>query len=233
MNTTTLLRLEKAKSRPAPLDGVKVWDLPTRLFHWALATCVAGAVVTAQLGGNWMDWHLRLGIATLGLLGFRLVWGLAGPRYARFGNFLYTPRAAWQHLREVRSAARHVGHSPSGAASVFALLAVLAAQVATGLFSSDSISTEGPLVAHASEAVVSWSTWLHLKLQWVIYGMVALHVIAVVAYLVVKKDNLIAPMVTGRKHGIHATPAADGWRVRIGGALGMAAALGLAFWWLR
>lgn len=235
VDSVTLVHPKAAAPVAAPVAvaGVKVWDLPTRLFHWALVLCVTGAVLTAKLGGNWMEWHPRLGIATLALLAFRLVWGLIGPRYARFGSFRCSPKAAWRHTRKFKSAECHAGHNPSGAISVLAMLAVLIMQTMSGLFSSDAIGTDGPLARYATEAAVSWSTLLHLRLQWVIYALIGLHLGAVVAYLVLKHDNLIVPMLSGRKHGLSAEPAADGWGVRIAGLLLFAAAFGLAFWWLQ
>lgn len=204
-------------ARPAR-PAVRVWDLPTRVFHWALAVCVTGAVVTAQVGGNWMDWHVRFGVSTLGLLVFRIVWGLMGPRYARFRSFWYRPSAVLAHLKAAPGATvRHAGHSPSGAASVFAMLLVMAAVVLSGLFSSDSISTEGALVRFASEATVSLATAIHVKLDWAVYVLVGLHVAAVFAYLVIKKQDLIRPMVNGDKPGIRAPHAEDSFDVRLTG----------------
>ena len=210
---------------------VRVGDLPTRVFHWALVTCVAATVASAQQGGNWMAWHTRLGAVILGLLAFRIVWGLVGPRYARFRSFLYGPRALVAHFKSMRSEAdRHAGHSPSGAASVFALLGVLVSLCASGLFSSDSISTDGPLVRFASEAQVSLATSVHVTLQWVIYGLVALHVAAVLAYLVFKKDDLIRPMINGDKPGIRAPGATDSFGVRLGGLTLMLGSVAGAVW---
>ncbi len=210
--------------------AVKVWDLPTRLFHWLLVLCCTGAIMTAQVGGNWMDWHLRLGTATLGLLVFRILWGMIGPRYARFTSFHVSLRSVLAYLR---NGDRQAGHSPTGALAVCALLGLLLLQAGTGLFTSDSIATEGPLVRLASDELVSWASWLHERTQWVIYGMVGLHIVAVFVYLLVKRENLITPMITGSKHGIHATAAADGVAVRVMGLLLIGIFVGLAMWWLR
>jgi cytochrome b len=212
--------------------GVRVWDLPTRIFHWSLLACVVGAVASARLGGNWMDWHLRFGGSTLGLLAFRIVWGIVGPRYARFRSFLYAPRDMLAYVRTMGSTAvaRHAGHSPSGAASVFALLGVLAAVSVSGLFSSDSISTDGALVRFASDSTVRLATSIHVRLQWAIYGLVALHVAAVLAYLVVKKIDLIRPMLHGDKPGIRAPHAADSIGVRIAGLALMGGSVAGAVW---
>jgi cytochrome b len=213
---------------------VRVWDMPTRVFHWSLLVCVVGAVTSAQLGGNWMEWHLRFGVATLGLLVFRIVWGVVGPRYARFRSFLFPPRVVLAHLKEIHSERqRHAGHSPSGAVAVFALLGVFGAQALSGLLSSDSIGTDGPLARFVSESTVNLATSIHLMLQWAIYSFVALHVVAVVAYLVVKKHDLIRPMVHGDKPGIRAPHADDSIGVRIAGLALMLGSVAGAAWLFR
>lgn len=211
-------------------EGVKVWDLPTRVFHWSLVLCVSLAVTSAQLGGNWMDWHVRFGIATLALLVFRLIWGLFGPRYARFRSFLYSPLALWRHLRLIhRNGDKHAGHSPSGAASVLTLLIVLLLQVASGLFSSDSISVDGPLAKWVRETTIERMTWLHWQLQWLLYGLVLLHVLAILFYWLVKHDNLLGPMISGVKQGLQAPDTEDTGRVRM---VGLGLILGLLYWGL-
>ncbi len=212
--------------------GVRVWDLPTRVFHWTLLLCVSGAVVSAQLGGNWMDWHVRCGAATAGLLAFRIVWGVIGPRYARFRSFVRGPRAVLADLFR-RKRERHAGHSPSGGASVVALLGVLGMLVGSGLLSSDSISTEGALVRFASESVVTRATALHHKLQWVIYALVGLHVLAVLAYLWLKRIDLIRPMFNGNQRGVRAPHASDTIVVRVIGLGLMAMSVSCALWLLR
>jgi cytochrome b len=201
------------------------------VFHWLLLGSVAGAVSSAQLAGNWMEWHSRLGATVLGLLAFRIVWGIAGPRYARFRSFLYGPRALVAHFKSMRSSTvRHAGHSPSGGLSVFALLGVLLSLAVSGLFSSDSISTDGPLTRFVGEEAVSLATSIHSMLQWAIYGLVALHVAAVATYLVIKKEDLIGPMIHGDKPGIRAPEAADSLGVRLGGLALMAGSVALSLW---
>ena len=212
--------------------GVRVWDLPTRVFHGSLLACVSGAVISAQLGGNWMDWHVRFGAATAGLLAFRIVWGFVGPRYARFRSFVHAPRTVLADLFK-RGGERHAGHSPSGGASVLALLSALTALTLSGLLSSDSISTDGALVRYASESTVTAATSLHHKLQWVIYALVGLHVLAVLAYLLLKKIDLIRPMLHGDKPGLRAPHAADTLSVRVVGLGLMFSSVTGAVWLLR
>jgi cytochrome b len=208
---------------------VKVWDLPTRLFHWGLATSVGAAIVTAKLGGNWMEWHLRFGLLTLVLLMFRLIWGVIGSRYARFSSLLYTPRAVLRYVSAGRQAPRHAGHSPSGAVAVIVFLTVLIVQAGTGLITSDAIDTDGPLVRFASDSQVSWASWVHVHMQWVIYALISLHVAAIATYLLYKRDNLIGAMITGWNRGLSAPPANDSWPVRLGGIVVLVVLGSMAF----
>ncbi len=110
-----------------PTHTIRIWDLPTRLFHWLLAASVVALVVTAKVGGNAMVWHFRLGYVVLALLAFRLVWGLVGGRWSRFASFVPTPGRLWRYLRGSSAEADSAGHSPLGALSVLALLGVLIA----------------------------------------------------------------------------------------------------------
>lgn len=180
--------------------SVRIWDLPTRVFHWALVAGVAAAFATAYLPGSWIVWHSRLGYAMLALLLFRLVWGLVGGRWSRFASFLYSPRSVVGYLRGRAHPEHLVGHNPLGAASVFAMLAVLLAQIASGLISDDEIAFAGPLNRYVSSTTGLLATWYHKDVgQWLLAGLVGLHVMAVLYYLLRKKENLIWPMVLGDK----------------------------------
>lgn len=191
-------------NRAAAVRDVTVWDLPTRLFHWGLVLLVAVAIVSAKL--DRMAIHMLAGEAVLALLLFRLVWGLIGSQTARFSDFVAGPRAVLGYaaglLRKggAGPAPRPVlGHNPLGGLMVLLMLAALTTQAVSGLFTSDDILVDGPLVAVAgSDAVKEFST-LHRLLSDGILILVGVHVLAVLAYLLVKKENLIRPMVTGRK----------------------------------
>lgn len=177
---------------------IRIWDLPTRLFHWLLALCVVGLVASAKLG--LMGWHFRLGYAMLTLLLFRLLWGLLGGRWSRFASFLYTPGSLWRHLRGQGDPAHAIGHSPTGALSVFALLVLLLVQVATGLISDDEIASAGPLTHLVPGTWVSLASWYHRAIgQWVLIALVALHIAAILWYLWARGQNLILPMIHGDK----------------------------------
>lgn len=187
---------------PPDIRQVRVWDLPTRLFHWLLAGCVIASVISAKVGGNAMVWHLRLGYVVLALLAFRLLWGVMGGRWSRFVSFVYSPTTLLRYLRGQGRADEHldVGHTPTGALSVFALLGILAVQVATGLIADDEIATTGPLIKFVSGATSSLATSWHKTFgQWLIITLVVLHIAAIVFYLVKKRQNLVQPMITGDK----------------------------------
>ncbi len=181
------------------MTTVRIWDLPTRVFHWALALCVIGLIVTAKVGGDAMNWHFRLAYATLTLLVFRLLWGLVGGHWSRFATFFPTPGRLSRYLGGRATAADGAGHSPVGALSVLAMLLVLGLQVASGLFADDEIAFSGPLTALVSgEWVGRATTWHKGWGQYLVIGLVVLHVLAVFAYLA-RRRNLITPMLTGDK----------------------------------
>ena len=179
---------------------VRVWDLPTRLFHWLLVTCVVALVVTGKVGGNATEWHARLGYTVLALLLFRLVWGFVGGRWSRFRSFLYTPGHVKAYLGGRPHPDHLVGHNPLGAGSVFAMLVVLLAQAGTGLFADDEIAFTGPLNRFVSTARGLALTSYHRNVgQWLVYALVALHLAAIVFYVRRKRQVLVRPMITGDK----------------------------------
>lgn len=197
---------------------IRLWDLPTRLFHWLLAGLVVASFVSGKIGGNAMDWHGKFGLAILGLLAFRLVWGFAGSTYARFVSFLPTPAKVLAYLR---GQWRGVGHNPLGAFSVFGLLLLLAFQVGTGLFGNDDIAFRGPLYELIGKDLSDRLTGLHKLSVNVLIALVTLHIVAIAFYVRVKKDDLIRPMLTGWKD----VAPGEGASASGGGALPLAVAL--------
>lgn len=208
---------------------IRVWDLPTRLFHWCLALAAIGLLVTGKIGGDAMVWHARLGYCVGALLMFRLVWGFAGGHWSRFASFLPSPSAAWRYVRGMPGDPRP-GHNPLGAFSVYAMLLLFAAQVASGLFSETKEDFAGPLSVLASNALVHWLTGYHKIFgQWMLIALVVLH-LAAIAYYILRGKKLVSAMV----HGDMSAPAAttssrdDGaarWR-----ALMLLALASLAMW---
>ncbi len=182
---------------------VKVWDGWIRLFHWALVLLVAAQWATAELA--LMEWHFRIGYMVLALLLFRLGWGLVGSDTARFARFLKSPAAALRHLHEFRQRGpdTEVGHNAAGGWMVLGLLGLLLAQVATGLFANEepgeSYAAHGPFALAVDDALSALLSGLHEQLFNVILLAVALHVAAVLGYLLLRGHNLVRPMLTGRK----------------------------------
>ena len=189
---------------------VRVWDLPTRLFHWVLALSIVGSVSSAYLGGNAMIWHFRFGYVVFALLLFRLCWGLVGGRWSRFASFMHAPGTLRRYLRGTHRADEHleVGHNPLGSLSVFALLLFLLAQVATGLVADDEIAYSGPLNRYVSNALAGRASHWHADVgQWILLALIALHVLAIVFYAWRKRLKLVHAMVHGDKALAIAAPA--------------------------
>lgn len=182
------------------MHTTRVWDLPTRLFHWLLAIAVVGLVVTGQVGGIWMNWHFRLGYSVLTLLLFRLVWGFVGGHWSRFSQFFYSPSTIWRYIRGQSTPTHSVGHNPLGFLSVVGMLGFLLLQVVSGLFSDDEIATSGPLSKFANSEWVSRVSDYHTDIgKFVILGLVVLHIAAIAFYRIKKGDNLVRPMLLGDK----------------------------------
>lgn len=183
---------------PAP-PGVRrivLWDLPLRVFHWSLVAAVTAAIVTGELGGAWMPWHGRAGLLIVGLLVFRVVWGVLGSATSRFTHFAPSPGRLIAYLR---GRWRGVGHNPLGALSVFALLGLLSAQVATGLFGNDDIAFAGPLNHLVEDSSGARVTGWHRLLADALFVLLALHLAAIAFHVLVKRHRLIRPMITGRQ----------------------------------
>lgn len=179
---------------------VRVWDLPTRVFHWALVVCVMGSVTTVQIGGDAMIWHFRCGYAVLSLLMFRIIWGLVGGHWSRFASFIYSPASVLRYLRGQGPPEHAIGHNPLGAGSVFAMLGFLLLQVGTGLISDDEISSMGPLAKFVSNATVSAATFYHGNVgKLILLGLILVHIGAISFYFFKKGENLVRPMIHGDK----------------------------------
>jgi cytochrome b len=230
-------RTDRPWMPPTPVAAeapVRVWDLPTRLFHWTLAAAVVGSVVSAKIGGNAVVWHFRFGAVVLALLSFRLVWGLVGGRWSRFASFAYAPGTVLRYLRGQARPDEHldVGHNPLGSLSVFALLGVLALQLATGLVADDEIASVGPLNRFVSNALASSATGWHKNFgQYILLGLVALHIAAIAYHAVAKRRNLVGPMLGGDKPLPAGTPASqDSLGTRLLALALAATCAGLAAW---
>lgn len=186
---------------------MRIWDLPTRLFHWVLAVMILAAWFTA-----WRDMmvlHVTCGLTVMTLLLFRLIWGFVGSDTARFSHFVKSPMAAVRHLLRLwrREPDTEVGHNAAGGWMIIVLLALLCMQVGTGLCSNDDILVEGPLAEFVGKTRSDWLTHIHHVNFTLIEIAISLHVLAIVTYRVLKGHNLLLPMITGKKRLPGATRA--------------------------
>jgi len=211
---------------------VLVWDIAVRMFHWLLVLLLGFSWLSAEM--DWMDWHLYSGYAVLTLVLFRILWGFAGSTHARFGDFLYGPSAIIAYLRTLpsRTAAKFAGHNPLGGISVLLILLCVLLQAGTGMFANDDILYEGPLYKHVSKELSDLLTTIHKYNFDALLVLAGVHIAAILYYLFWKSENLVKPMLTGRKQlppGIAPAQA----RVRgPGSAFALLAACAAAVWFL-
>jgi len=200
---------------------LRVWDLPTRVFHGALALSVLGLIVTGQTGGDAMAWHFRLGYAVFTLLLFRLCWGIVGGHWSRWRNLPLSWRSLMAYRQGLLDPMLTTGHNPAGSWSVLAMLCWLALQVGTGLISDDDIANAGPLAALVSGSFVSAATAWHKGLgKGILMGLVLLHVGAVVWHKLRKRQALTAAMLHGDKTVSAEVPASrDDRSTRLGACM--------------
>jgi cytochrome b len=186
---------------------MRVWDLPTRLFHWLLVMVLPCSYVSMRL--NLMDLHMALGHAVLALVLFRWVWGIVGSDTARFGNFLAGPSRAIRHLLHLRTLEpdTELGHNPAGGWMVLAMLLLLTIQVGAGLCANDGGATEGPLAKYVGEDWSNRLSLVHAVTFKLILAAVAVHLVAIFVYTYMKGHNLVRPMLTGKKRLPAATQA--------------------------
>lgn len=209
------------------LPSIRVWDLPVRVFHWALAGLVAAAWLTAETGNT--ELHSWVGFSILTLLVFRLLWGLLGSDNARFSRFLAAPRTVRDYLKAMlrRQAPHYDTHNPAGGWMVLLLLLVLLVQVGTGLFASDDILFEGPFYPLVGSSGSEWLTDIHKGNFNLLLALVVLHVLAVALHEL-RGERLVAAMWHGRKASYLEEAGQRAWWL---GLLLLAVAAG-AVWWL-
>lgn len=213
--------------------GTIVWDLPLRLFHWLLAGAIGVSLYTGISGGfEEMDWHQRCGYFVLGLIAFRLLWGFLGSRHARFSSFLAGPGRVLAYARAMitRRPPHTAGHNPVAGWTVTLTLLAIGVQAVTGLFASDDLFVEGPLVHLVEGSTVSDMTRIHGWGQWIVGSLVALHLFAIAVHSEVFNERIIGPMITGRSRDAHAGEGDDGQRLLP--AVVVAAAVAAVVWWV-
>jgi cytochrome b len=186
---------------------MRVWDLPIRLFHWAIVLLIIFSYVTQRLGR--MDLHMLSGFTILALLLFRFVWGFIGSDTARFSQFLCSPIHGLRHLRQFgrRDPDDTVGHNEAGGWMVLVMLLLLATQVGLGLFSNRDGIDQGPLAAYVGSDMSDYLSGWHKRVFNFLLIAIGLHILAILAYAVVKRHDLVRPMFTGKKRLPAATRA--------------------------
>ncbi|HRD77333.1 MAG TPA: cytochrome b/b6 domain-containing protein [Hyphomicrobiaceae bacterium] len=182
---------------------VRTWDVPTRLFHWTLVTLIVMAWVSRKYGDTNLVWHTWNGYAILVLIVYRIIWGFVGGSTARFSSFVSGPVTAVRYGLDfaTRKPRHFLGHNPLGGTMVLALLAVVGFQATIGLFSYEGADAfvGGPLSSKVSSEVTTLLTTWHIRIFDLIIIMAGLHITANIVYLFWKPENLIKPMLTGRK----------------------------------
>jgi cytochrome b len=176
---------------------LRIWDLPTRLFHWLLVICIAGAVICVNIGGYWMQWHAYCGYAALSLILFRVLWGFIGAVHSRFTTFVPSPQRLIAFLSGRQGSG--LGHNPLGSLSVIALLLVVGIQASTGLFTDDDIAFQGPLAKYVPNATVSLLGSIHALNSNILFGLIGLHLLAIAYYQWIKRESILMPMIQGDK----------------------------------
>ncbi|MEO8848726.1 MAG: cytochrome b/b6 domain-containing protein [Casimicrobiaceae bacterium] len=213
---------------------VPVWDLPVRIVHWLLVLLLCMLLATGLIGNEWLIWHMRAGYAMLTLVLFRILWGFAGSRNARFAAFVRGPRATARYARSLAARAHetHATHNPLGAWMVLALLAALLLQCSLGLFTNDDILYEGPLAKHITKDLSDTLSSLHRRGWWLIVALAIAHIGAVSAYYAMLRDNLVKPMFSGRKRLPPSLADGSLSAASMLRAIVILLACGAAVWWL-
>jgi len=181
---------------------VKVWDRPTRLFHWTLVLSFALSYLSAEFHIGFI--HTLIGYFLCGLLAARLIWGFVGNKYARFSSFVFSPRETLSYIRDMRqnTPKHYFGHNPAGAIMVFALLGLLVLILLTGLLTLATIDFEGPLLFLTTSVDDNTSYAIHHLHGWLIdiaLILIPLHLLGVAVGSIQHKENLVRAMFTGKK----------------------------------
>ncbi|HEX5357418.1 MAG TPA: cytochrome b/b6 domain-containing protein [Aquabacterium sp.] len=202
-------------SSASPVEPVRVWDTPVRLFHWLMVLCFAGAYLTAETE-RWRLIHVTLGYTMAGLVAFRLIWGFIGTRHARFTSFVRGPAAIVRYLRSLPSGQpeHHVGHNPAGALAIMLILGLTAAVTSAGW-------------ANYNEMGGEWLEETHEVLANLMLIVIGVHVAGVWLSSRLHKENLVRAMITGYKQG----QPRDGIRRTWGLLAVLMLVVVLGFWW--
>ncbi|HCM47324.1 MAG TPA: cytochrome B [Colwellia sp.] len=176
-----------------------IWDLPLRIFHWSFAVTILASWYTAEQGADLVEIHIKLGFFALFLIVFRLLWGLIGPKHSRFSQFVPSPKTLLSYLRKSQSDKAIPGHNPLGAMMVILMILLISVQAVSGLFINDDVFSSGPYYGSISNELEKVMRFLHHNTFDFMIAAIGLHLAAVAYYWRVKKQNLVLPMITGKK----------------------------------
>ena len=184
---------------------VRVWDLPTRLFHWLLINGLVLMYLTAITGK--MRWHLYIGLFLFGLMIFRILWGFLGSQSARFKDFVKGQKEIKRYIKGQLCENEQPGHNPLSALMVIILMTLVSLQIISGLLASNlKARFSGQLLQLIPERIIPFAQKAHIVLFWVLLGFSVIHIVGIVLHRLVKKQNLFTPMITGYKKIAGATP---------------------------
>ena len=207
------------KSLSQPHKNSLIWDWPLRIWHWLLFICVSVALVTG-LVSEWdlMDLHRWMGMSVVALLFFRLLWSLCGGTYSRFRKYFTTPKSVVDHFR---GRLEPKAHTPPGILLALTMFIALGTQAIAGLFTTDDVFQEGPLVQFVSDEFVEVASDLHHRIWWFVVALIGVHLVAHFVYAVFLRSSIPLSMFTGRKPTTEEPTQYSIWRA--------AACYGLAF----
>ena len=210
-----------------------IWDLPVRLFHWLLVVAIAGSWYTSEQGSELIDYHMLFGYLIMGLVLFRVIWGVVGTKHARFSQFYPSPTRIKGYLRSGSEQGNSfAGHNPLGSLAVFAMLSLLILQTVSGLFIDDDVFSSGPYHGSVSKSIEKVMSFLHHNVFDVLTIFIGLHLLAIVYYGIRKKQKLIKPMITGKKEADSVNQADAIKHSKLLTALVLALLVALFVYWL-
>lgn len=182
---------------------ILVWDLPLRIFHWGFVISIVGAWITHELGEDYISLHMQFGYVALGLVSFRLIWGVIGPHYSQFKTFFPSPKLIHRYIKSKKEDGNNaiLGHNPLGSLSVFAMLVLVLIQSVSGLFMNDEIFTTAPYHNSLGSDVDKIMNFIHKNAFDIIQLLILLHIGAIIYYKIFKKQALASSMFTGKKIG--------------------------------
>lgn len=176
-----------------------IWDLPLRIFHWSFAFTVLACWYTSKQGEELVDIHMQFGFVVLALLIFRILWGFIGPKHARFSQFIPIPKVLLAYIKKPSHRQKIPGHNPLGALMVILMIVLISLQAISGLFINDDVFSSGPYYNSVSKDIQDWMAFIHHNTFDFMIAAIILHIAAIIFYWRVKKDNLVVPMITGKK----------------------------------